>query len=474
MKFFLSPQEMAKAMSAHLDPLPQAPISGTSTDTREDCQHKLFFPLKGENFDGHHYLIQAVKSGASGVVCQQGRDLPKHFPKDRGVFYVKDPLKAYQNLAKTLRHKLKPKVIAITGSNGKTTTKGFVATLLQGPYQTVVSKASFNNHVGVPQTLLQTLPETEVVVLEMGMNHPHEIKELVMIADPDVVLVTTVGRSHLEGLKTIEQIAKAKEEIYKYAKTKALRIFNLDNPWTYQMHKKYDPPSLTFSKTHKTADVHFYIKTSNLESLTVAGSIQGQDGQATVPIFGEHHLHNLMASASVALAVGLSPSHIWQSLPACRGQWGRTQILTLQSGNKIVFDAYNANPDSMEALLAQIAKCKNHGKWHICLGDMLELGPESSQFHTLLGQTVAQTIHASHQKLGLMAFVGRFGKAFQKGMDKTGWSQKVMLLDTYQSSLARELQSRLQPEDVIVIKASRGVQLERLLKDLSEKDQNKV
>lgn len=461
---FFSPSNIARAMSAHIHCFPKNPIQGTSTDTRNKCQHKLFFPLKGEYFDGHNYFMQAIHAGASGVVCQKDRKLPVDFPETVGVFYVKDTLKAYQDLAKALRQALKPKVIAITGSNGKTTTKYFVSKLLKAQYNVLASPASFNNHIGVPHTLLQIIPETQIVVLEMGMNHPGEIKHLVNIADPDVVLVTTVGRSHLEGLKTLEHIAQAKEEIYKYTKKTALRIFNLDNIWTQKMYKRYQQEysTLTFSKTNPKANVHLQVKSSDLTSLNVAGIVQGEKGQATVRIFGEHHLNNLMGAASIALAMGLPPSLIWTHFKECRSLWGRTQILTLKD-HKVIFDAYNANPDSMEALFTNIANCQISGKWHILLGDMLELGSQAKELHELLGQKVGQAVSSSGMQVGLMAFIGQFGESFAQGLKATGFAKDIMLLDAYQSSLKRDLEALLQPGDVVVIKASRGMKLERLL-----------
>ena len=466
MSFLFQPQNIAKAMSAHLYTKPQKSIQGCVTDTRQDCKQKLFFPLKGPYFDGHDYLKAAALAGVSAVVCQKDRGVPKDFPQSVGVFYANDPLQAYQDLARYFRQTLKPKVVAITGSNGKTTTKEFLATLLSLQFNTLVSKASFNNHIGVPNTLLQIKPETQVVVLEMGMNHLGEIKDLVLLSDPDIVLVTTVGKAHLEGLQTIENIAIAKEEIYKYSQ--AIKIFNLDNIWTHKMYTRYNPPKLTFSISYdKKADVCFYIEKSNLDYLEFSGSIQGVRGQAICSIFGEHHLYNLMAASCASLALGLSPQHIWQRLSECKGAWARSQIVTLKNKARVIFDAYNANPDSMQALLTHIAKCKIPRNLHICLGDMLELGDQSELFHKALGQRVAQIILTGNIKVGVIAFIGQFGKAFQEGLKAKGVQKSIVLLDKYESSLVSRLQSHLQPEDVVIVKASRGIQLEQLLEDLT-------
>ena len=245
---------------------PQKPIQGMTTDSRQGCQNKLFFPLKGENFDGHNYIKDAALAGVSGIVCQKDRQIPKDISQSIGVFYVDDCLSAYQDLAKYFRQELHPTVIAITGSNGKTSTKEFLATIIKNSHKPLVSKGNFNNHIGVPHTLLQITPETKTVILEIGMNHTDEIKNLTILSDPNIVLVTNVGRAHLEGFQKIENIAIAKEEIYKYSQKETIKVFNLDNDWTQKMYEHYQPisPTLTFSCfDDKKADVCFQIKKHN-------------------------------------------------------------------------------------------------------------------------------------------------------------------------------------------------------------------
>ena len=464
----LQPQKIATAISAHLHTYPQNPLQGVTTDSRQDCQNKLFFPLKGENFDGHNYLKNAIMSGASSIICQKNRQISKDIPPSVGVFYVDDCLLAYQNLAKYFRQEFNPTVIAITGSNGKTSTKEFLATIIKDSHKPLVSKGNFNNHIGLPHTLLQITPETKTVILEIGMNHLNEIKNLTSLSDPNIALVTNVGRAHLQGLQKIENIATAKEEIYKYSKKETIKIFNLDNDWTSKMYEHYRSisPTLTFSCfDDKKADVCFQIKNTSLEHLELFGRIQNVKGEAIVPVVGEHHLYNLMAAACASLALEVSPSQIWKKLPKCKGAWGRTQIVILKNKAKVIFDAYNANPDSMKALLNHITKCQISSKLHICLGDMLELGPKSDIFHRLLGQQVAQVV--SSMNVGVIAFIGQFGKAFQEGLEAGGVKKSIVLLDKYNSCLADDISSQLQSKDTLIMKASRGIQLEKLLEDLS-------
>ena len=464
----LQTQKIAEAISAHTHTDSKKPIQGIATDSRQNCQNKLFFPLKGENFDGHDYIKNAVMAGASSIVCQKDREIPKDICQSVGIFYVDNCLAAYQNLAKYFRQKINPTVVAITGSNGKTSTKEFFATIIKDSYNPLISKGNFNNHIGVPHTLLQITPETKVVILEIGMNHLDEIKNLTLLSDPNIVLVTNVGRAHLEGLQKIENIAQAKEEIYKYSKKDTIKIFNLDNDWTQEMYEHYQPisPTLTFSCIDdKKTDVCLQIKNTNLEHLEVLGRIQDVKGEASVSVAGEHHLHNLMAASCASLALGASPLQIWEKLQDCKGVWGRTQIVTLKNKAKVIFDAYNANPDSMTSLLNHIMNCKIPGKLHICLGDMLELGPQSERFHRALGQKVAQLV--SSMSVGVIAFVGQFGKPFQEGFETGETKKPIVLLSKYDSCLASDIKSQMQSDDILIIKASRGVQLENLLNDLT-------
>lgn len=438
-------------------------FSGLGTDTRTDLSGQLFIALKGESFDAHDFLEKAVQQGAAGVMIHQESPAIQALKDKLTVIRVGDTLKALQAMGLRARRDAKAKIIGITGSNGKTTTKEFTAAVISNAKNVHYSKGSFNNHWGVPFTLLQIQPETEVAVVEMGMNHAGEITELVHMAEPDVVMVTMVGRAHIEHFGTVEGIAAAKEEIYRAAAPSALRVYNLDNPWTKAMwdrHPQLYPKSktLTFSSVDQSADVFLQLSAVTMRDLEVEGHFLGEVGKVRVPVFGAQNLTNLMAAAAAALAVGLEPGDVWQGLERCRTAWGRNQFVKLQSGAEMIFDAYNANPDSMSALLENMKLLKNSGRKVAVFGQMRELGEASAQFHEELGQKAGKV--GFHE----IYFVGADQKAFAKGLSEAGYSGPLHLAEDYNEGLGETLSRGLKTQDIVMVKGSRGMKLERFVK----------
>lgn len=436
-------------------------FSGIGTDTRQDLQGRLFVPLSGANFDAHDFLLKAVEAGARVLLIHKNAGALNGVMGEIAVVEVSDTLSAFQALARYWRRKMKARVIGITGSNGKTTTKEFAAAILSESKATYWSQKSFNNHWGVPMSLLSIEPKHECALIEMGMNHPGELKDLCAIAEPDTVVVTMVGASHLEGVGSLEGVAKAKEEIYENAPAQARRIFNLDNPYTFAMYeksKKIRPHAavLTFSRT-QAADVRLRVAEHGLDFLEVEGSIAGVAGRCRVPVFGAHNVVNLMAASAIALAAGCDAAAVWRAMPRCRNTWGRGQWMTSPQGAKILFDAYNANPESMGALVANLRTMKRTGGLFAVLGEMKELGAHSRAEHEKLGRAVAAL------NCDGVWFVGNYGGDFQKGIQSAGFSNALIISDKYQESEANEFASRFGPGDIVVVKGSRGVALERVL-----------
>ncbi|HWU42959.1 MAG TPA: UDP-N-acetylmuramoyl-tripeptide--D-alanyl-D-alanine ligase, partial [Bdellovibrio sp.] len=405
-------------------------FTGIGTDTRVDLSEQLFIALKGEAFDAHSFLDKAVEQGATGLLVHEENEQTKKLSQRVTVLLVPDTLKALQQLGTWARRQSQGKIVAITGSNGKTTTKEFAAALIGSAKSVHFNKGSFNNHWGVPFTLLQLDPRKEVAVVEMGMNHAGELTELVHIAEPDVVVCTMVGRAHIEFFGTIENIAAAKEEIYNAASDNAIRIYNLDNDQTHNMYvrgKEKFPQSkiLTFSSEDPRADVHLMISAMNMHEISVKGIIGGENGTARIEVFGSQNLTNLMAAAALGLAVGMKPEEVWAGLPACKTNWGRNQLVHLKSGAQMIFDAYNANPDSMKALIDNVKLLTVPGKKIGVFGQMREMGSASSSLHEELGERVGV---AGFDKV---YFIGDDADSFAKGLKKTGYKNSVMIQKDY-------------------------------------------
>ncbi|WP_374029190.1 UDP-N-acetylmuramoyl-tripeptide--D-alanyl-D-alanine ligase [Bdellovibrio bacteriovorus] len=455
-------QTLVKVTGAQTLSLQEKNFSGIGTDTRVDLKGQLFIPLKGEAFDAHQFLDKAVQQGAAGLLVHEENEQVQKLKGKITILKVPDTLKALQRLGTWARREARAKVVGITGSNGKTTTKEFTAALV-GSVKTVhYNKGSFNNHWGVPFTLLQLPPDKDVAVVEMGMNHAGEITELVHIAEPDVVVCTMVGRAHMEFFGTIEKVAEAKAEIYEASSPETVRIYNLDNKQTHNMYvkalEKYPKEKiLTFSSEDPRATVHLMISSMNMSELTVKGVIGGKEGTAQVQVFGAQNLTNLMAAASIGLAVGMTPEQVWKGLPACKTNWGRNQLVHLKSGAQMIFDAYNANPDSMKALIDNMKLLTVPGRKVGVFGQMRELGSASASLHEELGTWVGA---AGFDKV---YFIGDDYEAFNKGLTKAGYKNPSSIEKDYKDSSGQDLANFLKEGDIAVVKASRGTKLERFV-----------
>jgi len=472
-------------------------FSAVGTDTRISLQGQLFVALQGESHDAHEYLDAAVKVGALGLLVHRLSPQQEHLKSKIIIILVKDTLKALQDLGLYRRHQWGKKVIALTGSNGKTTTKEFMAQILSTRFHVHYNQGSFNNHWGVPLTLLGLKSQHDIAICEMGMNHAGEINSLVKISEPNIVGVTTVGRAHLENLGSIQAIAEAKAEIYQFQSSVLqshapsirspieTRIFNLDNEWTRTFKdrltltdkssfssigtdtrvSKEQNALLTFSSVRPECDVCFQVKQMTLSHLEITGSIQGFLGTAIIPVFGKQNIGNLMFAACAALAAGLTPEEIWAALPRCKTIWGRNQKLSHPStGAEILFDAYNANPDSQKALIENLKLLTLHQPLIGVFGEMKELGVQSPQLHEELGALVATA--PFHQVFYIGNFADSFKSGYVKNLKPSSFSQNILTYPDINEDLIQKIQSLLSSKPLISIKGSRGVGLERILKAL--------
>ena len=431
-------------------------ITGVGTDTRSDLKGKIFFALRGENYDAHEFAGQAATKGTAVLVVD--KKILK-IPEDVTVIEVDDTLKALQNFATWHRNKWTGKIVGLTGSNGKTTTKEFCATILSQKFPVLATKGNLNNHIGVPLTLLELRPQHKYALIEMGMNHAGEILMLTKMANPDVVLVTNVGRAHIEFFGEIEKIAHAKEEIYEAAKDKATRIFNLDNTYTGTMRARAPGGCrvITYSSYAKNVDISFKEKVLTLDYVEVSGHIANEPGQVKIPSFGRQQVSNAMAAAAVALACGIEAPLIWKGLANCKSGWGRSQIVDLDSGAKVLFDAYNANPDSVATALENFSLLATRGKKYVVFGDMLELGKDSKTYHEEVGKLMAKADPHS------VFLIGEHAEDVERGLKRAGFNKTIIISNTYEEKLASSFGAVLQTGDVVLVKGSRGMKLERVV-----------
>ena len=442
-------------------------FTGVSIDSREkNLKGKIFFAIKGNNFDGHDFINEAIQKQVGAVLVHSVEEIQiKNHSVKVPIVQVADTSQALQQLSAYWRKKNNLKIIAITGSTGKTTTKHFCLKLMEQEFSVLASPKSYNNIYGVSLTLLSagtshTDKKPDYIIQEMGMNHPGEIKTLCQIAPPTISTVVNVGASHVGFMGGMDNIAREKEQIYKHSISESIHVYNLDNPYTkamYDSHKNVQKK--TFSGQDKNADVFLQVDQCGMDYLKVSGHFQGVSGSAQVPVTGAAHLNNLMCALALSLAAGVSPDHLWSSVSLCRLPVGRNQWVDLSSGGKVLFDAYNASPEStialMEHFLSQVVK----GEKVLILGDFMELGSYLSNFY----QTLAQKLTVVQKDLSFICFIGEQGEMFKEALDQTGCQIKVILSKHCDHQLAQKIMSMLNPSSVLAFKASRKMQLEKFL-----------
>ena len=338
--------------------------SSVSTDTRLINKGSIFFALKGENFDGNKFAEEAIKSGASyAVIDDQSLNNPKFIK-------VKNVLKSLQDLSKFHRSKLlKTKIIALTGSNGKTTTKELISEVLKKKYKIISTIGNLNNHIGVPLTLLRIKQNTEIAIVEMGANHLNEIKLLTDLINPDFGLITNFGKAHLEGFGSIEGVIKGKSELYDFLIKNDKKAFINNDDY---IQNQFIGNKISFSKEDKSNYIFKEVKDTNYAGLNYNDFIV--DSKLT----GNYNYHNIAFATSIGLYFNISIEKIKEAISNYIPSNNRSQII--KKNNKlIILDAYNANPTSMISAINSLIE--KQGKKSVILGDMFELGNQSEKEH---------------------------------------------------------------------------------------------
>lgn len=410
-----------------------------STDTRNISKDCIFFALKGDNFDANIFTNEALDKGAKYVVI----DNPNYQVEGKTLL-VDDTLIALQQLANYHRKMLNTKIISLTGSNGKTTTKELIHTVLSKKYKTIATIGNLNNHIGVPLTLLRLTKETEIGIIEMGANHQKEIEFLCEIAEPDFGYITNFGKAHLEGFGGVEGVIKGKSEMYTFLQNKNKLIFvNLDD--AVQEEKTNNSNRYTFSK-QKDAN----IKIDSIEANPMV-KISFEETTIQSHLIGLYNANNINAAITIGKYFKVSNNQIKEAIENYIPENNRSQLVK-KGTNEIILDAYNANPSSMQVAIENF-KQLNHNKKIAILGDMFELGEESLEEHkkiiTLLREESTITTY----------FIG-------KDFYTNKIEEKNILFFEDFTSYATYLKKIQISESLILIKGSRGMALERILEFL--------
>ncbi len=413
-----------------------------STDSRLVTEGSLFFGLKGEHFDGNDFASQALEKGAAFAVIDDA-GLGK---KDRFIL-VEDVLETLQQLASYHRKQYKLPVIAITGTNGKTTTKELMNAVLSGKYKTVATEGNLNNHIGVPVTLLRITKDTEIAIVEMGANHLGEIATLCNISDPRFGLITNIGKAHLEGFEGYAGVIRAKTELYHYIKEHQGRIFlNGDDPLLIERAAGLE--SYTYGLTGYP-DIKGTLRQS-IPFVSMEITCKDEVLKLDTRLFGSYNATNILAAVAAGIYFKIDPGDIRIAIESYVPSNNRSQ-LAKSGSNTLILDAYNANPDSMKLAIQNFMDSGFENKI-VVLGDMLELGRESDKEHI--------AILCLLEKLGLEK-VYLVGPEFMRLNTKREWH-------CFQDSeLARLWFEHHKPEGAsILVKGSRGIKLEKVIEVL--------
>jgi UDP-N-acetylmuramoyl-tripeptide--D-alanyl-D-alanine ligase len=451
---------------------PNAVATGYSIDSRTIRPGELFFAVKGERMDGHDFVWQAMEKGAVGAVVA-GEMLPsiiadlldvgdKHASTlgdtqtEAALIPVEDTLLALQALAKSVRRLWGKPLVAVTGSTGKTTTKEAIAHVLSSRFRVLKSEGNFNNHFGLPLMLLKLEPEHDAAVVELGMSHAGEITALAQIAQPETGVVTNVAPVHLEFFSSVAEIARAKYELIESLPAKGTAVLNSDDEYVSQFGRDFKGRVITYGFA-STATV----RAENLKSLGEKGSsfdiVVGDRRQpATLPLVGSHNVYNALAATAVALERGLTLNEIVSSLASLLPADKRGQVVRI--GNiTVINDCYNSNPKALAAMVDALAAMPARRRI-VVAGEMLELGPQGEAMHRESGKHVAAK--------GIDILIGVRGLASQmvEAAKQAGIDAEFVATP---EEAGKWLATETREGDVVLLKASRGVKLEKALDQLS-------
>jgi UDP-N-acetylmuramoyl-tripeptide--D-alanyl-D-alanine ligase len=435
------------------------------SDSREVGPGDLFVAFKGDHFDGHQFVEQSLQKGAIGALIEIGSAVAsslKAWSKVPAPFVlgVPDALLAYQQVATYHRSRFQIPIVAVTGSNGKTTTKEMVARVLEERWNVLVTEGNVNNRIGVPHTLLRLNPRHEAAVIEMGVDHKGQTTRLADMTRPTIGLITNIGPDHLEFFGTMEASAEAKGELIDFLGPEDAAVLNVDDPYFGYLASRARCRVVSFGMS-PTALVRAMDAHSDARGMTFRLTLPGRvrPTPVTLPTHGFHNLSNALAAAAVGYLCELSGAKIAQGLLNFRPATMRSQVERL-GGITVINDCYNANPASMKAAIDVLVELGAGTHTVAVLGDMLELGDQSTVFHQELGVQVATG--------GITSLVtcGAWGRTIAEGARTAGMTDDRIVECVDAQQAADRVPSMAHPGDVVLVKASRGMRMEQVVESL--------
>ncbi len=437
-------------------------FSGISIDSRNISQKDLFVAIAGKNHDGHGFIRDTVQNGIRGflVNLSAAPKLPVNEWTASGIscVAVDDTTFSLGDLASYQLKRSKSSVVAITGSNGKTTTREMTASVVEKKFSTLSTHGNFNNEIGLPLTLFKLSDSHQWAVLELGMNRPGEISRLASICTPDVGVITNIGPAHLEGVGSIEGVMNAKGELLDEIKQGGTAILNTDDPRVHQLSKKTSRNIILFGLSENAS-----IRGRSIRNvgLGLSFSLSTPDGSIDINLNmpGDFMVSNALAAAAVGYHLGLSLDEIKDGLEKFIPVKGRMNILTTKQGIHIIDDTYNANPESMKASIKTLMSLKNGKNSFLVTGDMNELGEEADSLHKNIGSLAAKL------EVTKLYASGKFAEAVAEGAETEAMNPERIFIGT-KEEIIKDLMNHLKPGDWVLIKGSRAMEMEKIVQGL--------
>ncbi len=438
---------------------PQASLAGVCADSRSIKPGEVFFALRGERHDGHQFVPEAVSRGARAVVVKR----KVHGINDISISVIKvrDTLRSLGDLANFWRRAHPIPLVAITGSNGKTTTKEMLAEILAERYKVLKNPGNFNNLIGLPLSLLKLNSRDQVAVLEMGMNRKGEIRRLAQIAEPNIGILTNISPVHLEGLRSLRGVSEAKGELLEVMGKGGKIVFNADDPMVVELSKRFRGKRTSFGIKNPADWAATEIRT---ERGKIAFLLNGPVGETSISLrlIGKHQVYNALAAAAAASHLGVGLEEIKKALEAFQPPSMRMELVTLGKDIKIINDAYNANPKSMEVALSTLEEMKG-GRKIAVLGDMWELGDYAVQAHIEIGHRVKKA------GVKVLFLLGKLAPFVAKGAMEAGMDPEAIFIGKDHREIGHHLSLSLKEGDWVLIKGSRIMKMEGIIETLRDK-----
>ncbi len=438
-------------------------FSGISIDSRRISSAEFYIAIRGQVHDGHRFCADVIQNGVSGILIDVHAmaSLPIAAWRQKGIacMGVDDTTRALGDLAAYHRRRFPVSVVAITGSSGKTTTCSMISDILRSRFNILSTAGNFNNHIGLPLTLLNLKKEHEWAVLELGMNHPGEIDRLSEICRPNIGVITTIGTAHLENFASTDGILQAKAEIFSHLQPEGLAVLNRDDPNLLVLSRRLSVPVVFFGLNPGAR-----VRASQVETRSSGTSfvldLPETSVAVKIPAAGEFMASNALAAAAVGFALGLSGDEIKTALEKFKPVKGRMNVIETARQIHLVDDTYNANPVSMAAAIETLLKIKDDARGILVIGDMLELGKESEALHRKIGEIAAST------GMSALYATGSFANAVARGAASRGMAAGRIFIGDRQS-ICEHLKRSLRKGDWVLIKGSRAMGMESIVCDIT-------